>query len=68
VEEEYAYAEMDKPMNKPEQEQEKDKKQVRFTRLPEEHLGLLRVSRFEEQEQEVKRKRRRSKEVVRQLR
>ena len=55
-------------MNKPEQEQEKDKKQVRFTRLPEEHLGLLRVSRFEEQEQEVKRKRRRSKEVVRQLR
>lgn len=66
MEEEYAYAEMDKPMNKPEQEQ--DKKQVRFTRLPEEHLGLLRVSRFEEQEQEVKRKRRRSKEVVRQLR
>ena len=67
MEEEYAYAEMDKQMNKPEQEQEKDKKQVRFTRLPEEYLGLLRVSRFEEQEQEVKRKRRRSKEVVRQL-
>jgi len=62
VEEEYVYAEMsEKPMN---EEKEKESKQVRFTRLPDEHLVLLRASRFEH---EVKRKRRRSKEVVRQL-
>jgi hypothetical protein len=64
VKEKYAYADMsEKPMNKP--EQEKESKQVQFTQLPDEHLVLLRASRFEH---EVKRKRRRSKEVVRQWR